>query len=303
MMGAKPARANGLGNVHGGVLAKRVVLVLSGGGMKAMAHVGALRALEECGLSPAEIVGTSGGALVGALAAGGLEYEQIVPLVMSIRRWDLVAPARAAVLLKGLDAGSVLKPGPLRALLRRLLPVADFAKLLLPLRVTAVDLDSGELVVFGAGGRTDCPLADAVYASMALPPYFPPVLIGGRRYVDGGIRAVLPLEIGAEADADLVVAVDVGPAPFGPGAGERQVPALVELSDRALSIALADQKSRAIQAWRAAPRRPPLVLVTPEVDPHGTFAFDRTAEFIEAGYRATHAALAANWTLDSEVLR
>jgi predicted acylesterase/phospholipase RssA len=166
-----------------------------------------------------------------------------------------------------------------------------------------VDLDSGELVVFGAGGRTDCPLADAVYASMALPPYFPPALIGKRRYVDGGIRAVLPLEIGAEAGADLVVAVDVGPAPFGPGAGERQVPALVELSDRALSIALADQKTRAIHAWQAAASRPKLVLVAPAVDPHGTFAFDRTAEFIEAGYRATHAALAANWTLDSEVPR
>ena len=272
---------------------ERVVLVLSGGGMKAMAHVGALRALEECGLPPAEIVGTSGGALIGALAAGGLAYERLVPLVMGIRRTDLVEPARAEVLLKGLDAASVLKPGPLRALLRRILPVADFADLLLPLRVTAVDLDSGALVVFGAGGRSDCTLAEAVYASMALPPYFPPAQIGGRRFVDGGIRAVLPLEVGAEAGADLVVAVDVGPAPFGPGPGELHVPALVELSDRSLSIALADQKARAVAAWRAAPRRPPLVLVTPAVDPHGTFAFDRTAEFIAAGYRATHAALAA----------
>jgi predicted acylesterase/phospholipase RssA len=69
------------------------------------------------------------------------------------------------------------------------------------------------------------------------------------------------------------------------------------LSDRALSIALADQKARAIAAWRAAAGRPPLVLVTPAVDPLGTFAFDRTAEFIEAGYRATHAALAARAAL------
>jgi NTE family protein len=274
------------------VTPERVVLVLSGGGMKAMAHVGALHALEECGLVPAEIVGTSGGALIGALAASGLSYERLVPLVMDIRREDLVAPARAEVLFKGLGAASVLKPDPLRALLRRLL-VPAFARLLRPLRVTAVDLDSGDLVVFGAGGRTDCALPDAVYASMALPPYFPPARIGGRRYVDGGIRAVLPLETGAEAGADLVVAVDVGPALFGPGPGESRVPALVELSDRSLSIALADQKARAIRAWRAAAARPPLVLVSPPVDPHGTFAFDRTAEFIEAGYRATHAALAA----------
>jgi NTE family protein len=274
------------------VTPERVVLVLSGGGMKAMAHVGALHALEECGLAPTEIVGTSGGALIGALAASGLSYERLVPLVMDIRREDLVAPARAEVLFKGLGAASVLKADPLRALLRRIL-VPEFARLLRPLRVTAVDLDSGDLVVFGAGGRTDCPLPEAVYASMALPPYFPPALIGGRRYVDGGVRAVLPLETGAEAGADLVVAVDVGPALFGPGPGESHVPALVELSDRSLSIALADQKARAIRAWRAAAARPPLVLVSPSVDPHGTFAFDRTAEFIEAGYRATHAALAA----------
>jgi NTE family protein len=128
---------------------------------------------------------------------------------------------------------------------------------------------------------------------MALPPYFPPARIGGRRYVDGGVRAVLPLETGAEVGADLVVAVDVGPALIGPGPGESRVPALVELSDRSLSIALADQKLRAIRAWRATAGRPPLVVVSPSVDPLGTFAFDRTAEFIEAGYRATHAALAA----------
>jgi len=272
---------------------ERVVLVLSGGGMKAMAHVGALRALGECGLSPSEIVATSGGALVGALVAGGLDYVAVVRLVMGIRASDLVAPARADVLFRGLHATSVLKPEPLRALLRRVIPVDDFSRLRLPLRVTATDLDSGELVVFGAGGRLDCSVSGAVYASMALPLYFPPALIGGRRYVDGGVRAVLPLELAAGPGADLVVAVDVGPVPFGPGPGARTVPALVELSDRALTIAMADQKERTIREWRTAAGRPPLVVVTPDVDPHGTFSFDRTAEFIEAGYRAVHSALAA----------
>ena len=272
---------------------ERVVLVLSGGGMKAMAHVGALHALTECGIAPAEIIATSGGALVGALAAGGLGYEELVRLVTGIRSEDLVVPARADVLLRGLGAASVLRSAPLRELLARLLPVNDFARLRLPLRITATDLDSGELVVFGAAGRTDCSVAQAVYASMALPVYFPPARIGGRRYADGGIRAALPLELAASAGADVVVAVDVGPVLFGPAPGERPVPALVELADRALAIAMADQKARTIAGWRNTPGRPPLVLVTPAVDPHGTFAFDRTAAFIEAGYRATHAALAA----------
>ena len=271
---------------------ERVVLVLSGGGMKAMAHVGVLRALEEFGLPPTEIVGTSGGALVGALAAGGLSYDAIVPRVMRIGAQDVAVPARSALLMRGVGAASVLRPAPLRALLRRILPVHEFGALLLPLRVVATELDAGELVVFGAGGRSDCSVVDAVYASMALPPHYPPALIGGRRFGDGGLRGVLPLDVAAVIPADLVVAVDVSPVPFGPGGGAGAVPALVELLDRSLAIAMADQKARALAAWRAAAVRPPLLLVTPDVDPHGTFAFDRTAEFIEAGYRAAHAALA-----------
>lgn len=258
-----------------------------------MAHVGALHALAECGLAPAEIVATSAGALVGALAAGGLGYEELVRLVTGIRAEHLAVLARTDLLLRGVGAASVLRPAPLRALLARLLPVNDFAHLRLPLRITATDLDSGALVVFGAAGRTDCSVAEAVYASMALPLYFPPARIGGRRFADGGILAALPLEVAVSAGGDLVVAVDVGPVPYGPAPGERSVPALVELADRALAIAMADQKTRTIAAWARARGRAPLVLVAPAVDPHGTFAFDRTAAFIEAGYRATHAALAA----------
>jgi predicted acylesterase/phospholipase RssA len=60
-----------------------------------------------------------------------------------------------------------------------------------------------------------------------------------------------------------------------------------------MAVAMAAQRARAVEAWRADDGRPPLVLIQPPVDPYGTFAFDRTADFIEAGYRAAHAALAA----------
>lgn len=271
---------------------ERVVLVLSGGGMKVMAQVGVLRAMDEAGLKSSEVVGTSAGALVAALIASGLSYEEIVSRVFGVRRHELAALARWSVLARGLSAPSVLRPLPVRSLLARLLPVHDFALLQLPLRVTAVDADSGELVVFGAGGRTDCTVVEAVMASMALPVYLPPVVIGGRRYVDGGLLEVLPLDIAALIPADLVVAVDVGPVTVAPPAGTRLGPALLAAHDRAMAITMAAQRARAVAAWRGAEGRPPLVLVEPDVDPHATFAFDRTAEFIEAGYRAGHAALA-----------
>jgi NTE family protein len=270
---------------------ERVVLVLSGGGMKVMAQVGVLRAMDEAGLKPAEVVGTSAGALVGALVASGFSYEEIVPRVFSVGRHELASLARWSVAARGLSAPSVLKPQPVRSLLSRLLPVHSFAELRLPLRVTAVDVDSGQLVVFGAGGRTDCTVVDAVMASLALPVYLPPVVIGGHRYMDGGLLEVLPLDVAALIPADLVVAVDVGPVAAAPPPGSQVGPALLAAHDRAMAVTMAAQRVRAVDAWRAAGRRPPLVLVEPDVDPYGTFAFDRTAEFIEAGYRAGHAAL------------
>ncbi len=278
---------------------ERVVLVLSGGGMKAMAQVGVLRALDEAGLPPAEVVGTSAGALVGALIASGCTYEEIVPRVFGVGRGELAPLARLSVLARGLSAPSVLKPKRVRALLARLLPVHDFAALRLPLRVTAVDVDSGALVVFGAGGRSDCSLVDAVLASMALPLYLPPVAIGGRRYVDGGLREVLPLDVAAGVSADLVVAVDVGPVAAAPPPDVPRGPALLAAHDRAMAIAMASQRQRAVERWRSDARRPPLVLVEPDVDPYGTFAFDRTGEFIEAGYRAAHAALEGTGRTDA----
>ena len=271
---------------------ERVVLVLSGGGMKVMAQVGVLRAMDEAGLKPAEVVGTSAGALVGALVASGFSYEEIVPRVFGVGRHELATLARWSVLARGLGAPSVLKPQPVRDLLARLLPVHSFGALRLPLRVTAVDADSGELVVFGAGGRTDCSVVEAVMASMSLPVYLPPVVIGGRRYLDGGLLEVLPLDVAALIPADLVVAVDVGPVAAAPPRGARVGPALLAAHDRAMAVAMAAQRSRAVSQWRAADRRAPLVLVEPDVDPYGTFAFDRTAEFIEAGYRAGHEAFA-----------
>jgi len=272
---------------------ERLVLVLSGGGMKAMAQVGALRALEEAGHVPAEIVATSAGALIGALIATGLSYEEIVPRVFGVGRGELAALARMSVLVRGLGAPSVLKPQPLRSLVERLLPVHEFRSLRCPLRVIAVDVDAGVPVVFGAGGRSGCSVVEAVLASMALPVYLPPVRIGERRYMDGGILQVLPLAFAAAIPADLVVAVDVGPVREAPPASFPRGPALLEAHDRALAIAMAEQRAAAVEAWRSDPGRAPLVLVEPPVDPHGTFAFHRTAEFIEAGYRATHAALQA----------
>lgn len=259
--------------------------------MKAMAHIGVLRAMEQAGMTPSSVVAVSAGAMVGAMYAGGMPYDRMVAIVTALRQRDFAVLNRASLILRGVGAPSILDPGPLRRLLRKILPVSSFDLLRVPLRIPVTDLDRGTLEIFGSAGRTDAALADVVYASMALPLYLPPTDLGGRTYGDGGLLQVLPLEVVIPGEADLVIASDVGPRGAGHPAWRTLSPRLIGLADRALSITMADQRARTIAAWRADRSRPPLLLVEPAVDPYGTFAFSRTVDFIEAGYRAAHEAL------------
>jgi NTE family protein len=156
------------------------------------------------------------------------------------------------------------------------------------LAVTATDLDSGELVLFKGGME----LHDALYASCALPLYFPPLELDGRRLADGGLRAVLPLEPARALSADLVVAVNVGPG-FdevpAPAEAVTRIPGLVRAHGEAERIMMAVQAERAVADWpKEGPR---LVYVRPVAEREATFAVERLEQYVEAGYQATKKAL------------
>ncbi len=188
----------------------RVVAVFGGGGAKAAAHIGVNRALVEAGLSPSHYVGTSFGAVIGAAFAAGATYESLVTNLVGATRGK-IAPIDLLSLVKGMYADHIIKPEPLHALIAALVPVRQFDQFTIPISVVATDLDSGQLTVFGTGGRREVGVREALYASCALPLYYPPAEIDGHRYADGGLRAVLPLEPAKAIPADLVVAVHVGP--------------------------------------------------------------------------------------------
>src|SRR5207302_2226104 len=211
----------------------RVVGVFGGGGAKSLACLGAWKALTEAGLTPSHLVGTSMGAVIAAACASGATYDEIVIAARSLSQRD-VARVDPLALLQGAFASHLLKPAGLRRAIERFVPATRFDQLRIPLTVTATDLDSGELVLFGPHPLSPSPhsgphplspsplrgegglggevgLHDALYASCALPLYFPPVVINGRRLGDGGLRAVLALEVARSIPADLVVAVHVGP--------------------------------------------------------------------------------------------
>ena len=268
----------------------RVVGVFGGGGAKSLACAGAWKALAEASLTPSHLVGTSLGAVIAAAFASGASYDDVVIAARSLSRRD-VAPLDPIALLKGAFAGSILKAqGPRRAI-ERLVPATRFEQLESPLTITATDLDSGELLLFGTGGRSDLPLHDALYASCALPLYFPPLALDGRRFGDGGLRAVLGLEPASKIPADLVVAIHVGPGFDEPAPTSRApVPALVRAHGEAIRVMMAAQVERQIADWPKD--APPLVLVRPIAEREATFAVASGDRYLQAGYAATKRALA-----------
>lgn len=272
-------------------MSTKVVAALSGGGAKAAAHVGAMRALAEAGLAPAHFVGTSMGAVIGAGFAAGLEPDDVLGRITEAGRRGIARSILAP--LGGLYLSSLMRPEPLRRAIELFLPAARFDDLQRPLTVTAVDLDSGELVLFGAGGL-DVPLVDALMASCALPMFFPAVVIDGRRYGDGGLRGVVPLEPAAAAGADLVAAVDIGPGFDELAAAPSPYPAMVQAHSDATGILMAANGALQLALWRAEAGRPRLLYVRPRVERHATFRTERAAEYAAEGYRATREALASH---------
>jgi NTE family protein len=278
------------------VTARTAALVLSGGGAKTAAQLGACRALREAGFEPTWYVGTSMGAVIAAGLASGVANDELLERMADVGARGIVRDPLAPV--AGLFLRSLLKPGPLRSAIEALVPVRRFADLTVPLTVTAVDLDTGELVLFGAGAQT-APLVDVLCASCALPMYYPPGVIDARRFGDGGLRCVVPLEPAAELDVELVLAVDVGPGVDRPAPAETaRVPAMVRAHDDAVGILMAANSENQLALWRADPRRPPLVYVRPRTERNATFRVDRVREYANEGRRATREAL-DRWGSDS----
>jgi NTE family protein len=273
----------------------RITAVFGGGGAKAAAQIGALRALEEAGFQPTRYVGTSMGGVIAAGAAAGASADELSQRFRAVKVSQVARP-RALTPIAGLWFRSLLRAEPLHDTLHRLVPARTFAELRHPLTLTTVDADSRELLTLGEGGL-DLPLQDALAATTALPVYYPPVEVAGRRLVDGGLRAVLPLDVAAQFEADLVVAVDVGPGFDEPPPKQRaRAPGLLLAHDLGEGVLMAQQAQDALARWRLTPGRARLIHVRPPLPRRATFAAELFSEFEQAGYETTRAALAQEQT-------
>jgi len=269
--------------------ARSVDVVLSGGGAKTAAHLGVVRALAEAGHSPARYVATSMGAVIAAGLAAGVAHDALLERLTRVGTRGIVRDPLAPV--AGLWARSLLRPGPFRRAIEALVPARRFGELDLPLTVSVADLDSGDLLLFGAGGE-DAPLIDVLCATCALPLYFPAVPLAGRRCGDGGLRGVLPLEAAVRVCAEPVVAVDVGPGADTVGAEPAPpAPPIVRAHDAAVGTLMAAATAAQLAAWRATSSRPPLVYVRPAVERNATFRVERMRRYADDGYIAAREAL------------
>jgi len=182
------------------VVPPKIALVLGGGAARGFAHIGVIKALEAHGIVPDIVVGTSAGALVGALYSGGYGGFDLqrVALQMDdtiIADWSL--PDR------GFIKGEALQNFVNRAVQNRTLE-----KLNKPFATVVTDLQSGEMVVFRTGNT-----GMAVRASSSVPGVFQPVSINGREYVDGGLVSPVPVRAARAMGADMVIAVDISNKP------------------------------------------------------------------------------------------
>jgi NTE family protein len=266
-------------------VSRRIALVLGGGGLKGFAHIGVLRALEERRIVPDVYAGTSIGALIAAAYLGGSSVQTLAERAEALRRKDLFRLNHFGMLLERMRAPSIYLEEPLRELCAASIPDVTFAALPKRLLVNSVDLDQGSRVVWGLPGLEGVSVRDAVYASCALPGFFPPGRVGGRTCIDGGVVDNLPVSVAAHF-ADMVVAVDVGSSDASQKA-EAAGQGFATIYMRAATMMMHALQQFPLAHWSG----PPMILVRPRVNDANWLSFTDTAANIEEGYQAAMRAL------------
>ena len=173
---------------------------LSGGAARGLAHIGVLKVLDEYGVCPDVIAGTSMGAIIGALYAGGLKATDIEQLALGL---DWKSMADITLPLSGLIQGKRVV-----SLLESILGRKTFSELKCDFACVTTDILTGQQVVLREGS-----LIEALRATISIPGIFTPVLIGERYLVDGGLVNEVPVSVCREMGADFVIGVNVIPEP------------------------------------------------------------------------------------------
>lgn len=243
-------------------------LVLSGGGARGIAHIGAVKALMEAGFQPDVISGTSSGAFVGAMLAYGYTPDEILELILKTNF--------TRYLRLGFSLGGLLHMDRLENLFCKYIPENSFEALKIPLIITATDILAGEEVHFRSGS-----LAKPIMASCCIPGIFKPIKFEGRELVDGGVLNNLPVEP-IQNEAGYIIGIHCNPFTL-----DKPLQKTSEILYRSLILAMHSKN-------RERFTKCDLFIEPAALSGFSAFNFRKSQELFDVGYRYTKNLLAEN---------
>ncbi len=240
----------------------RVGLALSGGGARGIAHLGALKAFEEWGITIHEISGTSAGSIAAAFYTHGYSPEEALDVITKTNLFKVVWPA--------FSWSGLLSTSKGEAIINQYLEADSFGQADRPLKIVAANLNSGKAEVFTSGS-----LVKALMASSCIPFMFQPVKINGDQFIDGGIVNNLPAECLRES-CDTVIGVNVVPV-----IPQEDFGGVKRMVERVSMIALSANVEASSKLCD--------LLITPrELRKYGTLDIKFAKDIFEIGYEYTH---------------
>ena len=268
----------------------KIGLALGGGAAKGIAHIGVLAELEKHGIWPDTVAGTSMGALVGAVYARGEspEYMQAIAREFGQKRFGLFAdPA--------LPRSSLIRGRKISDALRSIIGEVEFSDLQIPFVCLATDIGDGHEVVIDQGA-----VWQGVRASCSIPILLPPVTMGKRFLVDGGLISPIPVRILTDLGADIVIAVNVSQkgqddAYWGNQADQSREPNIFNIAFQTINLIGCQASKNCLLGAD--------IVIEPAVGQINWSDFHRVDECIKAGELAAQEQMPRILNLDNESLR
>lgn len=281
-------------------------LVLSGGGLKGVAHIGVLKVLEENGLYPQMIAGTSAGSIIAALYAAGVRPQEMEEAACQLKNsdildWSFGISTAVSLAVQSLCSWvpflhnkapeGLIRGKKIESLVGRLTGRKRTDQVYLPLAIIATDIDTGERIVFtnwryapagpvkGTCFIQQVPLAMAVRASIAIPGVFEPVYFAGRTLVDGGLVDNVPVDIMHWMGADPIIAVNLGY--HQPGYKTKNI---LNILMRSLDILISETSDVELKNLAS-------LVITPPITGVGLGDVDKIPECIEIGAQSARKAV------------
>jgi NTE family protein len=236
-------------------------IVLSGGGARGIAHLGAVKALAEHGFQPEAVSGTSAGAIAGAFLACGFSPDEIMEM--------FVGKVKLSMLSWNSSPMGLASMKKVREFLLKNLRCTRFEDLHFPLYIAATNFVNGRQHIFSKGN-----LIDPLVASSSVPALFPPVVIGNIPYVDGGLSSNLPVEPFCNGRENLICIYVNPPKDYAPQAH------MLEVLDRTWHLSFREMVKRSAEGCY-------LYIEPPGLCKYGMFDTNRMPEIFDIGYQYT----------------